>query len=154
MKIHRFILLSLIVISTLSVAQEKNLRTAHFNLKGTLAIKGYDPVSYFLQNKVTKGNANLSYEYEGVTYYFSTLQNKQTFIKQPSKYEPEFGGWCAYAMGLEGKKVSINPETFKIIDEKLYLFYNAFGTNTLVLWNKNESHLKANAKSNWTSIFK
>lgn len=49
-------------------------------------------------------------------YKFSSNENKDTFVKNPSKYEPQYGGWCAYAMGSAGEKVEINPETFKIID--------------------------------------
>ena len=56
---------------------------------------------------------------------------KEVFLKNPTNFEPEYGGWCAYAMGDSGEKVTINPETFKIINGKLYLFYNAFLTNTL-----------------------
>jgi hypothetical protein len=80
--------------------------------------------------------------------------NKEYFSKNPSKYEPQFGGWCAFAMGDSGEKVEINPETFKIIDGKLYLFYNAFFNNTLKSWNKDEANLKAKATSNWNKIIK
>ena len=57
-------------------------------------------------------------------------------------------------MGANGEKVEVNPETFKIINGKLYLFYNAFFNNTLTDWNKNEAALKAKADKNWKSIFK
>jgi hypothetical protein len=85
---------------------------------------------------------------------FSSAVNKEYFSKNPSKYEPQFGGWCAFAMGDSGEKVEINPETFKIIDGKLYLFYNAFFNNTLKSWNKDEANLKAKATSNWNKIIK
>jgi hypothetical protein len=47
-------------------------------------------------------------------------------VNSSSSYAPQYGGWCAFAMGNSGEKVTVNPETFKIIDSKLYLFYNAF----------------------------
>ncbi|MFC6245118.1 hypothetical protein [Flavobacterium psychroterrae] len=57
-------------------------------------------------------------------------------------------------MGSAGEKVEINPETFKISDGKLYLFYNAYFNNTLKSWNKDEDNLKAKADRNWKNIYK
>ena len=86
--------------------------------------------------------------------YKLTEENKEEFTKNPAKYEPVYGGWCAYAMGLEkADKVAINPKTFKIIDNKLYLFYNKLGINTLEKWNKEgQEKLKNNADRNWKLI--
>ncbi|MBK9794309.1 MAG: YHS domain protein [Sphingobacteriales bacterium] len=130
-------------------AQTSGLRTKHFNIEKSVAIKGYDPVAYFIQNKAVKGNKNLAVSIDGVIYYCSSQTNKDLLVKTPSKYEPQYGGWCAYAMGAKGTKVEIDPETFKILDGKLYLFYNKGFTNTLPLWNKDESNLKTKADSNW-----
>lgn len=92
--------------------------------------------------------------HEGVVYYFSMPVNKEYFLKNPSKFEPQYGGWCAFAMGDSNEKVSINPETFKISNGKLYLFYNAFFNNTLKSWNKNESGLMMKADANWSKRIK
>lgn len=128
-------------------------RVKHFNVdKTTLAIDGYDPVSYFTANKATKGKSNIASVYEGITYRFASEQNRALFKANPAKYEPQFGGWCAYAMGENGEKVSINPETFKIVNGKLYLFYNKFFNNTLKDWNENENELKQKAEKNWTKF--
>ncbi|GAC1438689.1 MAG: hypothetical protein NVSMB63_02730 [Sediminibacterium sp.] len=89
----------------------------------------------------------------GVTYYFSSPENKAAFLKAPARFEPEYGGWCAYAMGAKGEKVSIDPGTFKIIDNKLYLFYNRFFNNTLKDWNKEETNLKPKADASWQKTF-
>ena len=134
-------------------AQDSATRVNHFNLKNNVAIKGYDPVSYFTQNTAVKGLSTISVNHKGVVYYFSTDSNKSLFIKNPSAYEPQYGGWCAYAMGDDGEKVSINPKTFEIRDGKLYLFYNAWGTNTLDLWVKEGAkNLKNKADKNWKII--
>ncbi|MGH2665558.1 YHS domain-containing (seleno)protein [Flavobacterium sp.] len=127
-------------------------KAAHFNLENKIAIQGYDPVAYFKQHKAIKGKKELASDYLGVTYYFSSKENAAAFSKNPADYEPQYGGWCAFAMGDYGKKVEINPETFKITDGKLYLFYNAFLTNTLKSWNKDEKRLKASADVNWKKI--
>jgi hypothetical protein len=128
-------------------------RVKHFNInKSTLAINGYDPVAYFTTNKGVEGRKDISLINEGITYYFSSTQNRELFKANPSKYEPQYGGWCAYAMGENGDKVSVDPKTFKILDGKLYLFYNKFVTNTLKEWNKNESPLKQKADQNWAKL--
>lgn len=137
-------------ISASGLAQ--NARTTHFNLEKKVAIQGYDPVAYFTQKKAIKGKSAIAYSYDGVTYYFSTQANKDTFIKNPAGYEPQYGGWCAYAMGSNGEKVEIDPETFKILNGKLYLFYNAYFNNTLKSWNKDEANLKKKADANWKKI--
>ena len=63
-----------------------------------------------------------------------------------------YGGYCAYAMGFDGSLVEIDPETYKIIDGKLYLFYNAYFNNTKTKWDKDEKSLKAKADSNWKLV--
>lgn len=132
-----------------SFAQSTAKRVKEFNLENKVAIQGYDPVAYFTQKKAVKGKATIVSTYEGVSYYFSSQANKDAFVKSPTNYEPQYGGWCAYAMGATGEKVEINPETFKIVDGKLNLYYNAFFNNTLKSWNKDEVNLKKKADSNW-----
>jgi YHS domain-containing protein len=130
-----------------------SLRKKQFNLEDEIAISGYDPVAYLKLNKAVKGKKEYSLNHQGITYRFSSAESREEFKKNPSRYEPEYGGWCAYAMGAKGEKVSIDPETFKIINGKLYLFYNSFFNNTLKSWNKDEASLKGKADANWKHIF-
>lgn len=132
---------------------QQTLRIKHFNLEKGIAIQGYDPVSYFTSNKAVKGNKQFSVLAEGVIYYFSSASNKETFLKNPKVYEPQYGGWCAYAMGATNEKVEIDPETFKIKDGKLFLFYHSWVNNTLPKWNKDEANLYAKAEVNWKKIY-
>lgn len=125
----------------------------HYNLDKTgLAIEGYDPVAYFLLKKPVEGKPEITAVVNGATYRFANTQNRDLFKMSPSKYEPQYGGWCAYAMGAKGEKVSVDPETFKVLDGKLFLFYNRFFNNTLKDWNKDEASLKMKADKNWTKI--
>ena len=142
----------LFLVSTLPAQDAAALRKKNSNLEEGLAIQGYDPVAYFMQNKAVKGKKELALQYEGITYYFSTPENKETFRRTPATYEPAYGGWCAYAMGAKGEKVTVDPGTFKIIQHKLYLFYNKFFNNTLNDWNKNEINLKNQADANWQRL--
>lgn len=148
------VLLLLIEMSLTSLAQGLAERTKQYNLEDGLAIRGYDPVAYFTANKAIEGNRRISLSQQGVTYYFTSELNRNIFSKNVSKYEPQYGGWCAYAMGEYGKKVEVDPETFKILDGKLYLFYNAYFNNTLNRWNENEAKLKINADKNWSDFLK
>ena len=150
----KLVLLVLILISGTSFAQNDAKRIEQYNLENKVAIQGYDPVGYFTQGKAIKGKKEFTTSYQGVVYKFSSSENKEAFLKNPSKYEPQYGGWCAYAMGSAGEKVEINPETFKIIDGKLYLFYNAYFNNTLKSWNKDQTNLKTKADNNWKKTYK
>jgi YHS domain-containing protein len=150
----KLVLILFVLVSISCFSQNETTRITHFNLENKVAIHGYDPVAYFKQNKAIKGKNDITASYMGVIYKFSSVTNKEVFIKNPSAYEPQFGGWCAFAMGDSGDKVDVNPETFKIIDGKLYLFYNAFFNNTLKSWNNDQANLKVKAENNWKKIFR
>jgi YHS domain-containing protein len=152
MRTRILFLMAVMIYSMTAFAQNASNRTAHFNIERKVAIQGYDPVAYFKQNKAVKGKKEIAASFEGITYYFTNTADKELFIKNPSTYEPQYGGWCAYAMGNYGEKVEINPETFKITNGKLYLFYNAFFNNTLKDWNKDEANLKSKADAAWKKI--
>ncbi len=118
------------------------------NLKKGIAAEGYDVVAYFNAEAV-EGKSEFKVSYEGATYLFKSAANKAKFVSDPDKYVPQYGGWCAYAMGKDGSLVKIDPETYRILDGKLYLFYNFWGTNTLTLWKENEAQLKTSADRYW-----
>lgn len=141
-----FILLFFIGVCTIQ-AQEID-----YNTKKGIVAEGYDVVAYF-KNQAIEGNEKLTAQYDGVTYLFSSPENLNTFLKNPKKYIPQYGGYCAYAVAVKSKKVSINPESYEIRDDKLYLFYNSWGTNTLKLWmEENPNELKIKADKNWGKI--
>lgn len=116
-----------------------------------VAVGGYDVVSYFQVAGPQKESNQYAAQYGGHTYYFMNVQNKDIFLKYPDRYLPQYGGWCAYAMGKDGTKVDVDPKTYKVIEGKLYLFYNKFFNNTLNKWNQDEVKLKSKADKNWIS---
>ncbi len=148
--------MALVALLANQVAAQDDLKTRkeHLNLKSELAIQGYDPVSYFEGDEAKEGKKSITHDYKGATYRFSSEANKSKFIADPTKFEPEYGGWCAYAMGETGEKVKVDPETYKIVNGKLYLFYNFFFNNTLDDWNEDESNLKTKADTNWSNTIK
>jgi YHS domain-containing protein len=151
---NQILVILLLAFSINSFSQTDALRKKNFNLSKGIAISGYDPVAYFTQNKAVEGSSKITADYQGITYHFASEADKEQFTKNPAAYEPQYGGWCAYAMGNTGEKVEVDPATFKILNGKLYLFYNKYFNNTLKSWNKDENNLKSKADKNWTNIFK
>jgi YHS domain-containing protein len=147
----KLILLALISCSfILSHAQESN---KHLNLnKKQIAVDGYDLISYIKDNKATTGNIKYKCTYKQAHYFFSNEKHQNIFKKSPEKYLPTYGGWCAYAMGEKGEKVSVDPKSFLVIDNKLYLFYDSFFNDTKEKWNKDPINLKNNADINWKKL--
>lgn len=124
-------------------------QTIDYNTKKGYAANGYDVVSYF-DNEPREGQEEFRSVFDGVQYKFSNQDNLDKFEASPKNYIPQYGGYCAYAMGVSGKKVSINASTFEIRDGKLYLFYNKGKNNTLALWlQESPEKLKAQADKNW-----
>ena len=125
-----------------------------YNTKKGLVANGYDVVAYF-NNTAEKGKKKFTTNHDGVKFQFSSKENLEKFNKEPLKYVPQYGGYCAYAIGKSGEKVAINPKTFEIREGKLYLFYNAWGTNTLKLWTEEGADdLKEKADKNWKKLKK
>ncbi len=90
---------------------------------GTLpvALKGYDPVSYFNPGKPERGNASSYVDFEDSRFLFSNPRNRDLFASNPDKYSPQFSGLCATGLSM-GKKLDADPNVFKVIDGKLYVF--------------------------------
>lgn len=143
----------LMLLTFMSFSQDINIRKKEFLLEKGIAISGYDPTSYF-SGKPQKGKKDFLYTHEGINYQFANANNLEVFKKNPAKYEPQYGGWCAYAMGSKGEKVEIDPETYKVLNGKLYLFYHTFFSNTLTDWNKDENALKSKADVSWNKFIR
>jgi len=112
------------------------------------AIRGYDPVAYFTEGKPTQGNTQFIYFWKESDWYFVSAENLQLFKKNPEKYAPQYGGYCAYGMS-NGYKAPTEPDAFTIVDGKLYLNYNKDVRN---LWNKKQSDYVKAADKNWPGV--
>ncbi len=142
-------ILALAAFALTAVAAEKG---RYFSDADGVALMGYDVVAYTADNAAKPGSSNLSTQHDGVVFHFSSAANRDAFRANPDRYLPQYGGWCAFAMGAKNTKFEANPETFKVVDGKLYLFYNAEQGNTLPLWNKDEAKLKLQADANWAEM--
>lgn len=117
--------------------------------KNKVAVSGYDVVSYF-DSKPTKGKTDLTATHEGATYQFSTTENRDKFVANPTKYTPQYGGWCAYGWS-QGYPAKIDPESWTIVDGKLYLNYNK---DVKVTWDKDQKGFIEKANVNWAKKVK
>ena len=95
-----------------------------FKTKQGAAIFGFDPVAYFTLGEAKEGSKEISVEFIGATWRFVSPENRELFIATPSMYIPQYGGFCAWGTRLGGGHVTPDPGTWKIVNEKLYLFVN------------------------------
>ncbi|EAQ42705.2 hypothetical protein MED152_08285 [Polaribacter sp. MED152] len=139
-----------IVIVCLTFSSVISAQSIDYNTKKGYVAEGFDVVAYFTESKAIEGNKEFSITYDTVNFKFSNKENLALFKSNPEKYIPKYGGYCAYAIAVKGKKVSVNPNTFEIREGKLYLFYNKGKTNTLQLWLKQGAEeLLEKADLNW-----
>jgi len=98
--------------------------TAGLTLEGPpIALRGYDPVAYFTAGKPVLGDPAIHAQHDGALYQFATESNKRQFEKNPSKYAPQYGGFCAFGVSV-GAKFDGDPRVFEVVDGKLYLNLN------------------------------
>jgi len=139
------LLMCLTGLTTSLPAQTKTL----LNLdKNGVALKGYDPVAFVVQGKPMKGDAAIKTMHEGATYYFASSEDKALFERDPGKYEPAFGGFCAFGVS-HNKLVEIDPEAFQVTDGRLLLQYSK---SVQTDFNKDTKGNLAKANANWPGL--
>ncbi len=128
-----------------ALAQAKSL----LNLDKTgVAIQGYDPVAFFTDNKPVKGDAKFPLRHNGAIYLFASKEHRDLFKAEPVKYEPSFGGYCAYGVS-RGKLVEIDVAAFQIVDGRLLLQYSKGVRKD---FNEDSKGNLAKADANWSEI--
>ena len=118
------------------------------NEHSTMAVNGYDLVSYHIAKRPVRGNGHFVSVHQGVTYLFSSEGNKDTFDRNPAKYVPAYGGYCAFGVSV-GKKFVGDPEVWRIVDGKLYLNLDE---NIQDMWLKDVPGRIKSANANWSDI--
>ena len=96
---------------------------------GGVAIRGYDPVAYFTMEKAVKGKEEFTHEWLEATWYFNNAEHRDMFIADPVKYAPQHGGFCSAAVIGGNKWAPIDPRAWRVVDGKLYLFYDSRAKN-------------------------
>lgn len=115
-----------------------------------LAIKGYDAVAYFLDGEARAGDPAITANAQGATYRFTSVAHRDAFIANPQQYQPQFGGYCAYAMSIN-RIADISPTAWSIVDGRLFLNKNAIAHT---LWSADKTENIAVAETNWQQFQK
>ena len=119
-------------------------------LKNGVAVQGYDVVAYFESNKAIQGNSEINAKYNNAVYFFFSEKNKEFFLKNPQKYAPQYGGYCAYGAS-ESHLSPTDPQAFTIVDDKLYLNYNL---EVKKMWAKDQEARITKANNYWKTLKK
>lgn len=117
---------------------------------GDVAIMGYDTVAYFTEGRATKGSPEISYQWLGATWQFANTEHRDAFAASPIRYAPQYGGLCALGVAKNERSVNIDPEAWRIVDGKLYLFFGEGGLEQD--WDPNPAAVVAKADANWPAI--
>lgn len=140
---------SLIIATMLTLFTSMSFAGEQYTKRGH-ALSGYDAVAYFTIGEPTKGNKEISTEWNGAKWLFSSEEHKTLFIANPTKYAPAYDGHCAFAAGI-GKKVRAKPTLWKVIDDRLYLNFSKAANQR---WLENpESYIK-DGDENWKTLGK
>ena len=142
---RKILLFALVLSSIFTFAAEKRLVNVD---KNGIAIQGYDPVAYFTDGRPVKGDGKFVSEYNGAKYQFASADHKTLFDKEPAKYEPTFGGFCAYGAS-ENHKAPIKVEAWQIRGGRLILNYDL---EVRDLFNQDPEGNLHKAESNWPGL--
>ncbi|WP_376800386.1 YHS domain-containing (seleno)protein [Candidatus Raskinella chloraquaticus] len=145
---RRFVLAGLAMGLAAAALPSQAAEDVSFNTTYGLALRGFDPVGYFTENRAVKGLPTITTTYKGAIYEFASDANKATFLANPEKYVPQFGGFCAWATS-QGYKADIDPHAFVVNDGKLYVNFSSFFRDKFHEDLKNNT---AKAEANWAKV--
>ena len=134
-----------ILMALSTIASSKELANVD---RGGVGIQGYDPVAFFTDHQPVKGNAQFQSEYRGTKYYFASSEHKATFDKEPAKYEPQFGGYCAYGV-THSARAPIKIEAWQIVNGRLLMQYDLDIKNK---FNQDQQGMLKKADENWPGL--
>ena len=135
----------------ISVALPAAALAAGFDVNVTttdLALRGYDPVSYFTDGAPTPGEIDITAEHQGAIYRFASAEHKAMFEADPAKYAPQYGGYCAFGLA-QGYKFDGDPQVWKIVDDKLYL---NLSSKVSTIWQQDVPGNIENADAKWQMV--
>ena len=111
-------------------------------------MSGFDPVAFFTDAKPVNGSPFIALENAGATYFFASEEHKKLFAADPARYAPQFGGYCAFGVGLD-QLFPVDITTWQVRNGKLYLNLNP---EILKKFNADFSGNVAKANQNWPGL--
>ncbi|MBB6408851.1 YHS domain-containing (seleno)protein [Mesorhizobium sangaii] len=138
---------SLLLFGTGGSHAGEGVNTGYF---GNVAILGYDPVAYFTDGRATMGSPKISRKWLGATWYFASVQHREAFVSEPVRYAPQFGGFCTGGMSVKEASANLDPEAFRIVDGKLFLFSGKEGLEED--FDANPAPVIAKAEAEWPAV--
>lgn len=141
-----------LVVSSVIFAQDKMANNID---NSNIALQGYSPVSYLDLSLAQRGTKTFKSEHNKIVYYFTSAKQKETFDKNPKKYLPQYGGFCAFGC-YAGAKFRVDPNKFLVEDGTYYLYLNNVELDAKQLWLSENNHdkLKNAADKNWEKLSK
>jgi YHS domain-containing protein len=140
----------LMAAAALAFAFAHHAAAGEFNETDGVAIQGYDPVAYMIEQKAEKGRAEFIGSFKGSTFRFKSAANRDLFLANPEKYAPQYGGYCAFGVS-RGYKAATSPDAFTVVDGKLYLNYNG---EVKATWGKDLPGYIGKADAQWATVEK
>lgn len=127
----------------------KNTGREYNTLYAGLGAKGYDAVSYFTDGKAVVGSEEHTFDFGGVSWRFASAEHRDLFARNPAKYAPQYGGFCAWGVA-QGKLFDVDPVSgWTVHDGKLYLNFNAALNDT---FRGDPAGFIAKADANWPKL--
>ncbi|MDC6363817.1 MULTISPECIES: YHS domain-containing (seleno)protein [Flavobacteriaceae] len=148
---------SLLLAATLLIASlgySQNLKESNNIDDSKIALQGYSPVSYLDLGIAQRGVKEHKASHNGISYYFTSADQKKTFEAAPEKYLPQYGGYCAFGVSV-GAKFRVDPTKFVVKDGKYFLFLYDVEVDAQQLWlAENHQQVKKKADANWKKLSK
>jgi hypothetical protein len=146
---RRFVIGVTLFIATLGMtaafaAGKSEINTA----RDLLAMHGYDAVAYRTDGRPVKGSPSFVYRWKGAVWQFASAAHRDEFAKEPARYAPEFGGYCAYAVS-RGHTADGDPTVWRIVNGRLYLNYSK---SVQKQWEEDVPGNIAKGQHNWPQV--
>lgn len=123
------------------------LEPVHQNWRG-VAIDGTDPVAYFRDGRAVAGSTEFTLDWSGATWRFASAENRDRFRAEPERFAPQYGGYCAWAVG-HGYTASSDPDAWSIVGDKLYLNYSR---DVQAMWEPEKQQWIERGDAQWPAL--
>jgi YHS domain-containing protein len=150
LKIQSAFRVALAVLAMLFAVSAHAVSPVNTGLFGSTAIKGYDAVAYHTQKKAVKGSSKFVHEWNGAKWQFASEEHLKLFQAAPERYAPQYGGYCAYAVG-NNYTAGIDPEAYTLVGDKLYLNYSL---DIQKEWEAKRDGYITSGDQNWPGLLK